>query len=71
MAGKSLLGKLDRSAFGLLQLPRLPGDLVQGFLALEDLTRAAARRLARSEEERLAKLADGMPLAELVTRKSQ
>ena len=38
MAGKTLLGKLDRSAFGMLQLPRLPGEVVQGFLRLEDLT---------------------------------
>ena len=38
MAGKSLLGRLDRSAFGLLELPRLPRELLAGFLALEDLT---------------------------------
>jgi regulator of RNase E activity RraA len=38
MAGKSLLGKLDRSAFGTLELPRLPREVLQGFLALEDLT---------------------------------
>src|SRR5688572_32610835 len=38
MAGKTLLGKLDRSAFGILGLPRLPKETVRGFLALEDLT---------------------------------
>ncbi len=38
MVGKSLLGRLDRSAFGLLELPRLPRELLVGFLALEDLT---------------------------------
>jgi 4-hydroxy-4-methyl-2-oxoglutarate aldolase len=38
MAGKTLLGKLDRSAFGILELPRLPPEVLQGFLALEDLT---------------------------------
>ncbi|HKQ27502.1 MAG TPA: RraA family protein [Burkholderiales bacterium] len=38
MAGKSLLGKLDRSAFGILELPRLPPEVAQGFLGLEDLT---------------------------------
>ena len=38
MAHKSVLGKLDRSAFGILELPRLPRELLQGFLALEDLT---------------------------------
>jgi 4-hydroxy-4-methyl-2-oxoglutarate aldolase len=38
MAGKSLLGKLDRSAFGMLELPRLARELLQGFLELEDLT---------------------------------
>ncbi len=38
MAGKTLLGKLDRSAFGILGLPRLPQETVRGFLALEDLT---------------------------------
>jgi hypothetical protein len=27
MAGKTLLGKLDSSAFGILELPRLPGAL--------------------------------------------
>jgi regulator of RNase E activity RraA len=38
MAGKMLLGKLDRSAFGMLELPRLPAEVLQGFLALDDLT---------------------------------
>jgi regulator of RNase E activity RraA len=38
MARKSVLGRLDRSAFGLLELPRLPRGLLEGFLALEDLT---------------------------------
>jgi 4-hydroxy-4-methyl-2-oxoglutarate aldolase len=38
MAGKTLLGKLDRSAFGMLELPRLPREVLQGFFALEDLT---------------------------------
>jgi 4-hydroxy-4-methyl-2-oxoglutarate aldolase len=38
MAGTTLLGKLDRSAFGMLELPRRPGELLQGFLGLEDLT---------------------------------
>lgn len=38
MAGKSLLGKLDRGAFGILELPRLPPEVAQGFLALGDLT---------------------------------
>jgi 4-hydroxy-4-methyl-2-oxoglutarate aldolase len=38
MAGKTLLGKLDRSAFGTLELPRLPAEVLQGFLRLEDLT---------------------------------
>ena len=38
MAHKSVLGKLDRSAFGILELPRLDRELLQGFLALEDLT---------------------------------
>lgn len=38
MAGKMLLGRLDRSAFGLLELPRLPREVLQGFLALEDLS---------------------------------
>jgi hypothetical protein len=31
MAGKSVLGTLERSAFGLLELPRLPGALLAGF----------------------------------------
>ena len=38
MAAKSILGKLDRSAFGTLELPRLPRELLEGFRALEDLT---------------------------------
>jgi 4-hydroxy-4-methyl-2-oxoglutarate aldolase len=38
MAHKSVLGKLDRSAFGILELPRLNREVLQGFLALEDLT---------------------------------
>jgi 4-hydroxy-4-methyl-2-oxoglutarate aldolase len=38
MAGKTLLGKLDRSAFGALELPRLPSEVLQGFLRLEDLS---------------------------------
>ena len=38
MTGTSLLGKLDRSAFGILELPRLPAEVARGFLALEDLT---------------------------------
>ena len=38
MAGKTLLGRLDRSAFGLLELPRLAPEVLQGFLALGDLT---------------------------------
>jgi 4-hydroxy-4-methyl-2-oxoglutarate aldolase len=38
MAHKSVLGKLDRSAFGILELPRLNREVLEGFLALEDLT---------------------------------
>jgi regulator of RNase E activity RraA len=38
MAAKSLLGKLDRSAFGTLALARLPPELARGFLRLDDLT---------------------------------
>ena len=38
MAHKSVLGKLDRSAFGMLELPRLNREVLKGFLALEDLT---------------------------------
>ena len=38
MAVKAILGKLDRSAFGTLELPRLPRELLEGFRALEDLT---------------------------------
>jgi 4-hydroxy-4-methyl-2-oxoglutarate aldolase len=47
MASKMLLGKLDRSAFGMLELPRLPGELLQGFLALEDLTGTTSDALDR------------------------
>jgi 4-hydroxy-4-methyl-2-oxoglutarate aldolase len=47
MAGKMLLGKLDRSAFGMLELPRLPGEVLQGFLALEDLTGTTSDALDR------------------------
>jgi regulator of RNase E activity RraA len=32
------LGKLPRSAFGTLEIPRLPDDIVAGFSALVDLT---------------------------------
>jgi hypothetical protein len=35
MAGKTLLGKLDRGAFGMLQSPRLSGEVLQGFPDLE------------------------------------
>jgi 4-hydroxy-4-methyl-2-oxoglutarate aldolase len=45
MAGKTLLGKLDRSAFGLLELPRLPHAVLEGFRALEDLTGTASDAL--------------------------
>ena len=38
MAHKSVLGKLDRSAFGILELPRLNREVLEGFLALQDLT---------------------------------
>lgn len=38
MAADSPLGKLDRSAFGLFELERLPQALLEGFRALGDLT---------------------------------
>ena len=37
MAEKTTLGKLSRDRFGMLDLPRLDGALIQGFLALPDL----------------------------------
>ena len=39
---KQPLGKLPASAFGMLELPRLPADLLAGFRALEDLTGMAS-----------------------------
>ena len=38
MADKKTLGKLPRDAIRLLELPRLPTDIVDGFKALVDLT---------------------------------
>ena len=35
---KSPLGRLDASAFGMLELPRLAGGILEGFRALGDLT---------------------------------
>ncbi len=47
MAHKSVLGKLDRSAFGILELPRVNREVLQGFLALQDLTGTTSDALDR------------------------
>ena len=36
--GKTLLGKLAPGAVGMMELPRLPREVLEGFRALEDLT---------------------------------
>ena len=36
--GKTLLGKLAAGAVGMMELPRLPREVLEGFRALEDLT---------------------------------
>lgn len=38
MTTKTILGKLDRTAFGMLELPRLSKEVLEGFRALGDLT---------------------------------
>ena len=38
MPDKKTLGKLPRDAIRLLELPRLPAEIVDGFKALIDLT---------------------------------
>ncbi len=38
MSGKKTLGKLPASAFGVLDLPVIPADILDGFRALPDLT---------------------------------
>jgi hypothetical protein len=73
--GKSLLGKLAPAAVGMMELPRLGLDVLEGFRALGDLTcfvpyaRAAevlavAQRFALRERDRLASLKAGMALAD-------
>ncbi len=47
MAHKSVLGKLDRSAFGILELPRVNREVLKGFLALQDLTGTTSDALDR------------------------
>ena len=42
---KSLLGKLDAAAIGMLELPRLASEILEGFRALGDLTGTASDAL--------------------------
>ncbi|HKU47053.1 MAG TPA: hypothetical protein VJQ58_09230 [Burkholderiales bacterium] len=44
---KTPLGRLDRSAFGMLELPRLEAGVLAGFGALGDLTGTTSDAMAQ------------------------
>jgi hypothetical protein len=50
---KTPLGRLDLSAFGMLELPRLAREILEGFRALGDLTGTTSDALDECRIENL------------------